>query len=131
MRSPHPFLLLTVGLVALILFSSVTAIAATNTLPSTRLDIAVSSIGVNDLMPPACAGLVLTNLVTGAGIVNGTEGNDLILGSSGLDVMSGLGGDDCILGGGGIDQINGGNGNDICVGGSGVDIFTTCEGQIQ
>lgn len=131
MKLPHPLQLLTVGLVALILFSSVTAVAATNTVPVTWLDSATSSVGINDLKPSACAGLFLTNLVSGAGTFTGTSGNDLILGSSGVDAIDGLGGDDCILGGGGDDQISGGDGNDICLGGPGTDVFTTCEGENQ
>jgi len=131
MKLPHPLLLLIIGLVALLLFSSVTAIAATNTIPTTRLDTTMSSININDLKPSACAGQFLTNLVTGAGILTGSAGNDLIIGSSGVDAVDGLGGDDCILGGGGDDQLTGGDGNDICLGGPGTDIFTTCEGESQ
>ncbi len=115
MKLPHPLLLLTVGLVALILFSTLTAVSAANTIPSTRLDAAVSSVSVNDLKPSACAGLFLTNLITGTGTVTGTEGNDLILASSSADVIDGLGGDDCIVGGGGSDTCNGGDGTDIFV----------------
>ncbi len=131
MKLPRPLQLLTVGLIALLLFSSVTAVAATNTIPTTRVDTAVSSVDINDLKPSACAGLFLTNLVTGAGTLTGSAGNDLILGSSGVDAIDGLGGDDCILGGGGDDQLTGGDGNDICLGGPGTDTFSTCEGESQ
>lgn len=131
MNIPRPLQFLTFGLVALILFTSVTAVAAANTIPSTRLAYVTFSIGINDLKPSACAGLSLTNLVTGAGILTGTEGNDLLLASSGADTIDGLGGNDCILGGGGDDLITGGDGNDICIGGPGVDTFVTCEGEIQ
>lgn len=115
MKLPPPLLLLTVGLVALILFSTLTAVSAANTIPSTRLDAAASSVSVNDLKPSACVGLFLTNLITGTGTVTGTEGNDLILASSSADVIDGLGGDDCIVGGGGSDTCNGGDGTDIFV----------------
>jgi Ca2+-binding RTX toxin-like protein len=130
-KLPHPLLLLTVGLVALLLFSSVTAIAATNTILATRLDAATSSVTINDLKPPACGGLFLTNLVTGSGTLTGSEGNDLILGGSGTDTVDGLGGNDCILAGGGDDSIIGGGGTDICLGGPGNDFFGTCEGETQ
>jgi Ca2+-binding RTX toxin-like protein len=130
-KLPHPLLLLPVGLVALLLFSSVTAIAATNTIPATRLDAATSSVEINDLKPLACGGLFLTNLVTGSGTLTGSEGNDLILGGSGADMVDGLGGNDCILAGGGDDSIFGGGGTDICLGGPGNDIFETCEGENQ
>ncbi|MBK8781377.1 MAG: hypothetical protein IPO22_06155 [Anaerolineales bacterium] len=131
MKLSHPLQLLTVGLVALILFSSVTAVAATNTIPTTRLDAAVSSVDINDLKPSACAGLFLTNLITGAGTLTGSAGNDLIIGSAGLDAIDGLGGDDCILGGGGDDQLIGGDGSDVCIGGPETDTFMTCEGESQ
>lgn len=115
MKLPHPLLLLTVGLVALILFSTLTAVSAANTIPSTRLDAAASSVSVNDLKPSTCAGLFLTNLITGTGTLTGTEGNDLLLASSSADVIDGLGGDDCIVGGGGSDTCNGGDGTDVFV----------------
>ena len=129
MRSlPH---LLTIGLVALIVLTSMTAVAATNTVPSTRLSSALISFNINHLKPSACAGLSLTNLITGSGTLTGTEGNDLILASSAADTIAGLGGNDCILGGGGDDQITGGDGNDVCLGGPGTDTFITCEGESQ
>lgn len=131
MNIPRPLQLLTFGLVALILFTSVTAVAATNTIPVTRLDHAVSSVNINSLKPSTCSGLILTNLVSGSGTLTGTEGNDLILASSGVDIIDGLGGDDCILGGGGDDSINGGSGTDVCLGGAGLDMFAACEGEIQ
>ena len=131
MKSPHPLQLLTLGLAALILFSTVTAIATTNTVPPSRLDQTTLFIGINDYKPSACAGYYLTNLVTGTGALTGTEGNDLIIGSADVDTIDALGGNDCILGGGGDDMITGGDGNDICMGGPGTDVFTTCEGENQ
>jgi len=113
---------ITYSLIALILISTVTAIAASNTIPATHLTSQGRSIGINDLKPSACAGISLTNLVTGSGVITGTAGNDLILGSSGADEIDGLGGDDCIVGGGGIDT---------CTGGLGTDIFVSCETEIQ
>ena len=131
MKIPHPLLLLTFGLVALILFSSITAVAATNTVPATQLDHVVSSIGINDLKPSSCEGYFLANLIIGTGALTGTEANDLILASPGADVIDGLGGDDCILGGGGDDILTGNDGADICLGGPGSDIFTNCEVESQ
>jgi len=122
-----PLRLILYSIVALILVSAVTAIAATNTVPSTRIASQVNSIKVNDLKPAACASTNLTNLVSGSGTLTGTPGNDLILGSSGVDMIDGLGGNDCIVGGGGDDQINGGDGNDVCLSGTGNDIFISCE----
>lgn len=109
------------GAALLVLFGVVTAVAATNTVPDTRLDYDSNSLGLNDLKPPACAGVGVTNLVTGGGTVTGTEGNDLILASSAADTIDGLGGDDCIVGGGD---------SDTCTGGAGSDVFVTCETEI-
>lgn len=125
------FRFLTFSLIALILITTLTAVAATNTIPPTRADTEMISFQINHLRPSACAGLSLTTLITGSGTLTGTAGNDLILASSGIDTIDGLGGDDCIVGGGGDDNITGGDGSDICVGGAGNDIFTTCEGEVQ
>lgn len=123
--------IMTFGLLALILISVVTAIAATNTVPSTRLDNETKLITSNDLKPSSCASLDLRNIISGSGTITGTVGNDLILGSTGDDTISGLGGDDCILAGDGNDTINGDDGNDICNGGgSAGDTFATCESVI-
>ncbi len=122
---------LIVGALILILFSALTAIAATNTVPPTRLDLEITAVTYNDLRPPACVGMYITNLVIGSGVINGTSGNDLILGSSGTDTIDGLGGNDCILAGGGDDALIGGDGEDVCLGGPGTDIFITCETENQ
>ena len=117
-----PVRLTAYSLITLILVSAVTAIAATNTVPFTRITNQSEYIGSNDLKPYMCDGIYLTNLVSGSGTLTGTEGNDLILGSSGADVIDGLGGNDCVLGGGGAD---------ICTGGAGSDIFIACEVEVQ
>ncbi len=44
--------------------------------------------------------------------INGTEGNDTLLGTDGPDVINGFGGNDTIEGKGGDDVLNGGDGND-------------------
>jgi RTX calcium-binding nonapeptide repeat (4 copies) len=131
MRIPAPLQFLIFGLIALILFSIGTAVAASNTVPATRADLKTRSIGINDYKPSSCSGLSLTTLVTGSGTITGTDGNDLILGSSGIDTIDGLGGNDCIVSGGGDDTITGGDGSDICLGGPGIDVFITCEGEYQ
>ncbi|HAV76589.1 MAG TPA: hypothetical protein DCX53_04465 [Anaerolineae bacterium] len=119
------------GLAAIIIITSMTAVAATNTVPTTRVANQTISFNINHLKPSACAGLNVTSLVIGSGIFTGTNENDLILGGPGMDSIDGLGGNDCILGGGGDDEITGNDGNDICIGGPGVDIFISCEGQVQ
>jgi Ca2+-binding RTX toxin-like protein len=122
-----PIRFITYSILILILISAVTAIAATNTVPSTRVTNRGEYISINNLKPAACASMDLTHLVTGSGVITGTAGSDLILGSSGADVIDGLGGNDCILGGGGDDALTGNDGNDICLRGTGNDILTTCE----
>lgn len=128
-RFPLRFLLF--GLATLIIITSMTAVAATNTIPSTRIDTQAISFNINHLKPSACAGMSLTSLIIASGTSAGTEGNDLILGGPGADTIDGLGGYDCILGGGGDDIITGGDGTDVCLGGPGNDTFIDCEGESQ
>ena len=122
---------LSLGLVALLVVTTVTAIAATNTVPSTRVINESLSFNINHLKPAACAGIAVAGVVTGSGSFNGTAGNDLIFGSSNLDTIGEVAGDDCILGGDGDDVITGGAGTDVCIGGSGTDTFVACETEIQ
>ncbi len=117
-----------IGLGLLVIAAGVTtAITAANTVPESGADVNDLAITANALKPAQCAGLTLTNLVTGSGNINGTAGNDLILGSNGADVIDGLGGDDCIVGGGGDDTIDGGADTDVCIGGAGTNGFANCE----
>jgi Ca2+-binding RTX toxin-like protein len=115
----------------IVVAASMTAVAAANTVPPTRVDNLSVSYQINHLRPSACAGLSLTNLVTGSGTLTGTSGNDLILAGPGADSIDGLGGSDCIVGGAGDDALTGGDDSDICVGGDGSDTFSGCEGEIQ
>ena len=119
------------GMFAVVVMTSMTAIAAANTVPPSQVDDQSVSYNVNHLKPSACSGIVLSNLVTGSSTLTGTIGNDLIIASSGADVIDGAGGNDCILGGGGADTITGGDGSDVCLGGADVDSFTTCESEVQ
>jgi Ca2+-binding RTX toxin-like protein len=130
-----PRLTLTVIAVGLALLAAALgkSLAAGATVSGGRVGLNTQGIGPNDLKPAACAGIVLTTLVTGSVTVLGTSGNDLVLAGSGLDTISGLGGDDCLLGGAGADTFDGGAGsNDVCIGGPGLDIFLLgCETQVQ
>jgi Ca2+-binding RTX toxin-like protein len=110
------------------LIAASTATSAGNGVSASRVSRIVQAITANSLKPAACASLSLTTVVAG---VNGTAGNDLLLGSANADVMNGNAGNDCILGGGGNDTIDGGAGTDVCIGGPGTDTFTNCETQIQ
>jgi len=119
------------GVFAVIVMTSMMAIAAANTVPPSQVDDQSVSYNVNHLKPSACSGIAISNLITGSGTLTGTAGNDLIIASSGADVIDGMGGNDCILGGGGADTITGGDSSDVCLGGADADSFTTCESEVQ
>lgn len=131
MKLPSPLQLAAFSLVIMILISVFTAFSAGISVTQTTVGTRSTSVTANRVKPAACAGLNLTNIITGAGTVTGTSGNDLILGSSGADTIDGLSGDDCILGGGGDDVIDGNIGTDICLSGLGADTFISCEGETQ
>jgi Ca2+-binding RTX toxin-like protein len=69
------------------------------------------------------AGTSSYNLIVGAGQIDGTNGNDLIIGSAGADQIDGSNGDDLICGRGGADFVSGRNGNDRLLG----DVCDGCE----
>lgn len=136
------YLLLLVAVVVLV--SVLTAVAAGNTVASSRADVNSAAVTGNDLKPDACAGININAVIDlGAGD-SATTGNDLILGTAGNDaVIRGDVGDDCILGGagnesiflffGGIygedgdDVLIGGPGWDVCRGGGGNNTYIDCE----
>jgi Ca2+-binding RTX toxin-like protein len=118
-------------LIALVVISVLSAVAAGNIVPVTRLDEDIFAVTIGDFTPAACSGLGVTNLVTGNTFIFGTNGNDLILAGSGVDWIFALGGADCIVGGGGNDIIWAGGGTDVCIGGPGTDTFNQCETEIQ
>ncbi|MGD8821608.1 MAG: hypothetical protein PVG63_00770 [Anaerolineales bacterium] len=120
---PSRLLLSGLGLLVLIvLLSAIGAFAASNTVPFTRLDDESGAITANDLAPSECSGINLVNVILISGNGNGTNDNDLILGSPG---------DDCIIGGGGDDFLHGGNGTDVCNGGTGTDSANRCETELN
>jgi len=124
------------GLIALILASVITAVAAANTVPSSRLTDQSSPITPNDLKPPECAALDLTAILVcpaAGGNCNGSNASELILGSPNADNIQGGKGNDCILGGGGNDSLRGDQNTDVCIGGPGNDTFPNpgCETEIQ
>ena len=131
MRISASLQLFVFGLLALILVSITSAFAAGISVPASNIGQRSMPVTVEDIKPAACAGLYLTNIVSGSGALTGTAGNDLIIGSAGTDTIDGLGGDDCILAGSGDDLITGSDGTDICIGGPGMDTFATCESENQ
>jgi Ca2+-binding RTX toxin-like protein len=74
-------------------------------------------IGVDPYVPPEEPEPVPGKLV------NGTAGNDTLVGDAGDDTMVGFGGRDHLTGGAGNDRMEGGNGADTLVGGAGNDVF--------
>lgn len=48
-------------------------------------------------------------------IINGTSGNDSLVGTTGADSITGSGGNDTLVGNGGKDTLNGGSGNDVYI----------------
>ena len=114
---------LLLGILLLLMLVSVgSAVTSANQVPVTGLGEASIGISANQLKPPECAGINITNVITGSGDISGTSANDLILGSSANDTIKGKGGNDCILGGAGDDTLRGGLGSDILMGGPGFDI---------
>ena len=62
--------------------------------------------------------------VSGLGsVINGTDGNDTLVGTGGDDVLSGRSGSDTLYGNGGNDTLDGNEGADYLYGGSGNDIL--------
>jgi hypothetical protein len=119
------------GLITLILVSAITAFAASIDIHPSNVGVESIPVRAEDIKPPACSALYLTNIIRGSGLFSGTAGNDLILGSTGNDTIDGGGGDDCIVGGDGDDTIDGNSETDVCVGGAGSDNFSNCETEIQ
>ncbi|NMY16249.1 heme peroxidase [Pseudomonas sp. WS 5019] len=68
----------------------------------------------------------LTSVATAvlAGIIVGTEGDNVLNGTPAAELIQGLGGNDVLNGLGGNDTLEGGNGNDLLDGGVGDDLMT-------
>jgi hypothetical protein len=71
------------------------------------------------------AAAIVTALALPAGVlaatIQGTPGNDILLGTSAADTISGLAGNDLLYGAGGADVLDGDGGTDALFGGSGGD----------
>ncbi|HYN89260.1 MAG TPA: hypothetical protein VER55_12045 [Ardenticatenaceae bacterium] len=135
------------ALLALVLVSVASALAAANSVPPSALGERRNGITANDLKPAECAALNLSvvvqgtstsssnSLVLGTGSANTIRaggGQDCVLGGGGNDSLDGDQGNDVLLGGPGDDTLTGGSGTDVCYGGPGLDIFLpSCETQVQ
>ena len=121
-------------LVTVILLSSFSAFAANIVVPATRLTNQARAITANTLKPASCSAITVTNILycpSSGGICNGSNADELIIGSPNNDTIQGKGGNDCIIGGGGNDDITGSQAKDVCIGGPGTDTFAKCETMIQ
>ncbi len=128
------FLLLT-----LIIASVFSVWAASNTVPPSYAGMTTVTLSPEAFMPPQCAGLTLTHVITftgNGGRFDDTVGSTLILASPNNDHIRNLtASPDCILGGNGNDKLEGGDGNDVLDGGPGNDdcrgsasgTFLSCE----
>ncbi|NTU74758.1 MAG: hypothetical protein HGA86_01390 [Anaerolineaceae bacterium] len=116
------------SLIVLVAVNVFGAFAAANTVPVTRLDQLTNAVLISQLVPTACAGLNITNIVywSGSGTCSGSNGNNLVLGTPGNDTINARKGNDCIVAGGGNDYVEGKNGNDICIEGPGADTYISC-----
>ena len=118
----HKFAIL--GLVSVLFLSGIVVLASANTVPDTKIDEQISPITAELLKVPDCSALTLTTVVicpSSGGVCDGSDANELILGSPSDDHINAGKGDDCILGGGGDDRIRGNQGADVCIGGAGTD----------
>lgn len=68
-----------------------------------------------------CAGQEATIIGTAPGTINGTSGDDVIVGTAGVDTINAGAGNDIVCGLGGGDLIRGGPGRDIILGNNGAD----------
>ena len=119
MRLLRPARGLAVMVLSLVALGAVTALAAANSVPATRIGQSDHPVLLQQLVPGECASIAgsLTALVVGSGNFDGTGASELILGSAGADIIRGRQGNDCIVSGGGNDDLQGNQGNDVLVGG--------------
>jgi hypothetical protein len=83
-----------------VLASILTAAAAANTVPSTRLTNQSRAIDANALKPVQCAALNLASIVNcnSSPVCNGKNINELILGSPSTNKINGHAGQNCCVG---------------------------------
>ncbi|HVW67070.1 MAG TPA: LamG-like jellyroll fold domain-containing protein [Candidatus Peribacteraceae bacterium] len=129
--------------------SSSSSVSSTSSSSSSSLSSSSSSVSSSSSTSsisggiPTCGGLNATIYVNAqgrvvggpdngmyyGGLLLGSNGNDVIVGTIGPDMILGGNGDDVICGGGGNDFINGGNGNDRIAGEAGNDYIVGSNGQ--
>jgi len=72
------------------------------------------------------SGTASTELLVGQ-TIQGTDGNDILVGGSGNDILIGGAGDDILIGGAGDDILDGGAGENTLTGGEGADTFVLAD----
>jgi hypothetical protein len=117
-------------ILSLVALGAVTAMAAANSVPATRIGVSNHPVTVQQLAPPECASIAagLTSLIVGSGTFDGDNGSNLILGSPDADTIRARQGNDCVVGGGGDDDLMGDQGTDVLIGGSGDDTLNGGQG---
>jgi hypothetical protein len=130
MRALHPGRGLVAMMLVLVALGAITAMAAANVVPATRVGLSNHPVTLQQLAPPECASIAarLTTLVVDSGTFDGGTASELILGSAGADTIRGRQGNDCIVGGDGNDDLQGNQGNDVLVGGAGDDTLDGNQG---
>lgn len=84
---------------------------------------ATQQVTVQQVTAMSCCPVGYNVIVMTGPTINGTAGNDCIIGTSNNDTINGLGGDDYIIAGAGQDTITGGDGNDTIIAGDGDDVI--------
>jgi Ca2+-binding RTX toxin-like protein len=79
----------------------------------------LGAAGASGNATPKCFGERAT--IVGSGLIDGTEGVDVIVGSDGPDTINAFGGNDLVCGLGDVDSFRGGLGHDRLDGGEGND----------
>lgn len=123
MRMLRPARGLAVMVLSLVALGAISAMAAANAVPATRVGQSDHPVLLQQLVPGECASIAgsLTALVVGSGRFDGGTASELILGSAGADTIRGRQGSDCIVAGSGDDDLQGNQGTDVLVGGAGDD----------
>ncbi|HLX32881.1 MAG TPA: signal peptidase I [Gaiellaceae bacterium] len=125
-----------IGMALVVLVGAGVSFTAGNVLPPSYAGTSVQALAISQLTPLQCVGMNLTDIIfaPASGTINGTAGNDLIIGrtGSGSITYNGQAGNDCIVAGGGptaSNTITGGPGTDVCIGGPNAqkNTFSGCE----
>jgi hypothetical protein len=96
------------ALVLLVVVTVITAAAAANTVPTSHLTDQTTAITANNLKPAQCASYNLTAIVVcgSAATCNGTNANELMLGSPTTKKINGRAGTNCCIGNPGTTYTN-------------------------